>query len=263
MSILIVEDNTLSAKVLESTLQNHGYEILIARDGKQAVEYLELHPEIDGIITDMVMPNTNGVELIKILKQRPEWSELPVVICSSMNAKEVAGASDGLMGFHHLLKPINSDSLLHTVKQASAKQRPIMQNGNQIMSRLGVDDQGFVELVDEFLKLVEEKIEVLQQEGAATENLEFNDLLEGAKLLGAERIMNAIDRYGKVGMTGEHRSSTATSPLLLREFKALRCYLNAYSVQNSGPSQSAPKKIQTSGSSSDMFVAWQPDNLNR
>ena len=54
----------ISSRVLEHTLDKHGYETLTARDGEQALEHLESHPEIEIVITDIMMPKTDGVELV-------------------------------------------------------------------------------------------------------------------------------------------------------------------------------------------------------
>ncbi len=84
MNVLIVEDNPISATVLEHTLDKHGYDTITAHDGKQALTCLESHPEIDLVITDIVMPNSDGVELVRRIKERDEWNDIPILVCTSL-----------------------------------------------------------------------------------------------------------------------------------------------------------------------------------
>src|SRR5262245_37534452 len=84
MNVLIVEDNAISATVLEHTLDKHGYETLTASDGDEALSFLESHPEIELVITDLVMPKTDGVELVSKIKERAEWNSIPILVCTSM-----------------------------------------------------------------------------------------------------------------------------------------------------------------------------------
>src|SRR5258707_14599912 len=109
MNILIVEDNPISATVIEHTLDKHGYETLTAHDGGEALGYLESHPEIELIITDLVMPNTDGVELVRRIKERKEWNAIPILVCTSMrpeNANERLAGQD----CKFVLKPIKSET---------------------------------------------------------------------------------------------------------------------------------------------------------
>ena len=88
MNVLIVEDNPISATVLEHTLDKHGYETITAHDGEQALTYLESHPEIELVITDLMMPKTDGVELVRRIKERDEWNTIPILVCTSMRPEK-------------------------------------------------------------------------------------------------------------------------------------------------------------------------------
>src|ERR1043166_8712801 len=84
MSVLIVEDNLISAKVLEHTLGKGGYKTMTARDGKQGLECLESHPDVELVITDMVMPRIDGAQFIRKLRERNEWTDIPVLVGTSL-----------------------------------------------------------------------------------------------------------------------------------------------------------------------------------
>jgi len=230
MNVLVVEDNPISAKVLEHTLDKHGYETLTARDGKQALEYLESHAEIQLVITDIVMPNTDGVELVRRIKEHPEWSDIPILVCTSMNPMSVNKWIAG-EGCKYLFKPIRSDSLIQKVKEAFAQQPPILQNPDQTMPQIGLDSQAFFEVLEECLKVVKDKINLLEQhlKEASADPLDLRDLLEGATLLRAERVMAILTRLDRSGAERTPGMLRSTYTVLLRELKALEHCLMVFS----------------------------------
>lgn len=230
MNVLLVEDNPVSTKVLEHILDKHGYETASARDGEQALEYLEAHPEIQLVITDIAMPNTNGIELIRRIKERPEWSEIPILICTSMKAGNLNDAIP-MQGWKYVFKPIRADSLIQRVKEAFAHQRPVLQNPEQTMSQIGMDSQAFREVLEEFLKVVKAKISQLERQvkEASEQPLDLQDLLEGAKLLRAERVTDILSALVQCPVGKRPEMNRSMYPVLLRELKVMQHYLSLYS----------------------------------
>ncbi len=108
-------------------------ETLTAHDGDQALELLESHPEIELLITDIMMPKTNGVELVRKIKQRYEWNELPILVCTSLKPTSINNAIP-MQGWKYLFKPIKADSLIRMVKEAVSQQRAVLQNPDQTMA---------------------------------------------------------------------------------------------------------------------------------
>jgi CheY-like chemotaxis protein len=230
MNVLIVEDNPISAKVLEHTLDKYGYETLTAHDGDQALEYLESHPEIQLLITDIMMPKTNGVELIRKIKERHEWSELPILVCTSLKPTSINNAIP-MQGWKYLFKPIKADSLMQMVKEAISQQRAVLQNPDQTMAQIGMDSQAFLEILDEFLKIVKDKIALLEErvKQQSDDPVDLQDLLEGAKLVRADRVADILERLNRVGTGTKRESIHSMYPLLLRELKSMQHYLTLYS----------------------------------
>lgn len=229
MTVLVVEDNPISSKVFEHTLDKYGYETLTAHDGEQALELLESHAEIELIITDIMMPNTNGIELVWKIKDRPEWSEIPILVCTSIKPASLIN-SIPMQGWKYLFKPIRANHVMEKVKEAFAQQRSALQNPDQTMSQIGMDSQAFREILDEFLKLVKDKIIQLEQQvnKASAESLDLQDLLEGARLLRAERVIDILDKLDRCSAGGKSEMIRSTYPWLLRELKAVQHYLTVY-----------------------------------
>ena len=231
MNVLIVEDNPISATVLEHTLDKYGYETLTAHDGDQALEYLESHPEIQLIITDIVMPKTNGIELVKKIKERPEWRELPILVCTSLKTTSIYN-SIPMQGSKHLFKPINAGSLMQMVKEAISQQRSVLQNPDQTMTQICMDSQAFIEILDEFLKVVKDKITQLEEHIKQKSDvpLDLQDLMEGAKLLRADRVTDNLARLNRIGAGKKREMIDSIYRPLLRELKATQYYLTLYSA---------------------------------
>lgn len=232
MSVLIVEDNPISSKVLEHTLDKYGYETLTAGDGEKALEFLDAHPEIQLVITDLVMPKTDGMELVRRIKERPEWSDIPIILCTSKTPASIANRYP-MEGWKFEFKPIRADSLLGKVKASLAQQRPIMQNADQTMSQIGIDSQSFLDILDEFLKLIKDKIIRLEQHVKESSeqplDIDMGNLMEGAKLLRADRVTDILERLSRSLAGLKQESISSLYPLLLRELKALQHYLALYS----------------------------------
>ena len=163
MKILIVEDNPISATVLEHTLDKHGYDTLTAHDGEEALSHLESHPEIELIITDLVMPNTDGIELVHRIRERKEWHAIPILVCTSMRPENATQRLNG-HGWKFILKPINAESLIQKVNEAIAQQTKVLQDPAITMGQIGLDTGAFAEVVDKFSETVNENIIRLEQQ---------------------------------------------------------------------------------------------------
>lgn len=81
-TILIADDNTEIRSIIKFTLQFKGYTVIEAEDGKVAFEILQKGTPVDLLISDIDMPNVNGMELLRKIRQELGNTTLPIVICS-------------------------------------------------------------------------------------------------------------------------------------------------------------------------------------
>ena len=81
MKILIVDDNDDFLSLMETLLEGHGFQPLIARDGKQAREFLEDH-RVDAIISDVFMPTLDGVRFHSYVREFLGYRDLPFIFMS-------------------------------------------------------------------------------------------------------------------------------------------------------------------------------------
>lgn len=113
--VLIVDDAISLRQTLTLTLQKSGYQVLQAQNGIEALEQLQLHPEIQLVISDLEMPRMNGFELLSHIRQHPNLTKLPVVILTSRNAEKHRQLAESLGANGYLTKPYLEDNFVSTI----------------------------------------------------------------------------------------------------------------------------------------------------
>ena len=113
MKILVCDDESEIRKVLRLLLENAGYEVCEAVDGRAAVEAVRLDGGIDLCIMDIMMPNMSGVEATREIRK---FSSVPILFLTakSLGADKAAAYSSG--GDDYLVKPFSSAELLMKVE---------------------------------------------------------------------------------------------------------------------------------------------------
>jgi len=116
-TILVVEDEPTVRDLAVTILGSHGYQVLAASDGIQALEIGEVQDgPIHLLLTDVVMPEMSGRELAEHLRAR--WSEMRVLYMSGYSSEVVADYGVLNEGVFVLPKPFTLDSLTRTVRAA-------------------------------------------------------------------------------------------------------------------------------------------------
>ncbi|MFC1752792.1 GDP-mannose 4,6-dehydratase [Thermoproteota archaeon] len=85
--LLLIEDEHDIAQIIASRLENHGFEVNQAHSGKEALKFIQTN-EIDLILLDVFMPDANGYELAKQLKENPKTAGVPIVMLTADSSQE-------------------------------------------------------------------------------------------------------------------------------------------------------------------------------
>ena len=114
--ILVVDDSASIRNMVSFTLQQKQYETVEASDGIEGLSKAKLS-KFDLVITDVNMPNMDGIELCKELRLLPEFKFTPVLMLTTESSSDMKmrGKSAGATGW--LVKPFNPDKLLATIKR--------------------------------------------------------------------------------------------------------------------------------------------------
>ncbi len=115
-SILAVDDSASMRQMVSFTLKGAGYEVVEASDGVEALNVARGR-SVNLVITDVNMPNMDGITLIQQLRTLPNYKFTPMLMLTTESAadKKQAGKSAGATGW--IVKPFNPDQLLATVKK--------------------------------------------------------------------------------------------------------------------------------------------------
>jgi twitching motility two-component system response regulator PilH len=115
-TVLVVDDSSALREMIAGLLVNAGLTVLEAKDGAEAMKKIEVSPP-DLVVVDIVMPNINGYELTRWIKNNPKTQDVPVVICSSKGEEfdRYWGMKQGADAY--IAKPFRPDEMVETVKQ--------------------------------------------------------------------------------------------------------------------------------------------------
>jgi signal transduction histidine kinase/DNA-binding response OmpR family regulator/CHASE3 domain sensor protein len=114
--ILITDDDVRNIFSLTKALEKYKVEVVVAMDGKHALQQIKEHPDVDVVLMDMMMPEMDGYETIRELRKMPKFTRLPIIAITakSMTGERekciMAGASD------YISKPVDIDQLLSLLR---------------------------------------------------------------------------------------------------------------------------------------------------
>lgn len=114
-NILIVEDDELMIKILNFIIKKEGHNVIVARDGNEAIKKIE-EQSPDMIITDIMLPYKSGLEIISFVKQ--SHLNIPVIAISALGGEERTVVEAFELGVDDFIcKPFNPNELVLRVKR--------------------------------------------------------------------------------------------------------------------------------------------------
>lgn len=115
-SILAVDDSASMRQMVSFTLKGAGYDVVEASDGVEALNIARTR-SVSLVITDVNMPNMDGISLIRELRALPSYKFTPLLMLTTESSadKKQQGKAAGATGW--IVKPFNPEQLLNTVKK--------------------------------------------------------------------------------------------------------------------------------------------------
>ena len=112
--ILIVEDNAINMRLLDSLMQTQGFETILSIDGTDTLELAhDHHPDL--IILDSALPYLSGVEIVQMLKRDSTLAHIPVIAMTAYAKLADEGKFRGKGFDGYLAKPVSALDILNTV----------------------------------------------------------------------------------------------------------------------------------------------------
>jgi signal transduction histidine kinase/DNA-binding response OmpR family regulator len=113
--ILVIDDIPANLEMIGSYLEDAGYEVMAAQDGKKGIEIAaRTRPEL--ILLDILMPGIDGFETCRRLKQHPSTGDIPVIFLTSLTERELKITGFEAGGVDYIAKPVQIDEVLARVK---------------------------------------------------------------------------------------------------------------------------------------------------
>lgn len=116
--VLLVDDDRMSREAISEWLTEEGFDVIAVADGAEATQHI--YDGINVIVTDLKMPRTDGLELLKIARQKAPHAA--VIMVTAHGTVDSAVAALQLGAFDYLTKPVKPEELSHRIRQAIDKQ---------------------------------------------------------------------------------------------------------------------------------------------
>jgi DNA-binding NtrC family response regulator len=187
--ILVMEDETTVAKGLEMVLSEVGYQVALAATGHAALDTL-LEKQFDLLVADLRLPDMDGMDVIKLVKQK--WPATEVVVITGYSSVNSAVTSMKLGAYDYLAKPFSEDQIKESIRSALEIREVRKGPANQIARRVEVEEE----------KLIQKR-EVIRVLNRTAEDADFwHDLMENGS--------TALDGYD---LSQEARAAIASGDL--------------------------------------------------
>ncbi|WP_120240513.1 response regulator [Marinifilum flexuosum] len=114
--ILVVDDKPSMSQLMVRFLQT-SFEVTTKNDGLQAISWLQSGNIPDIILTDLQMPNMDGIELIKRIKESGYFNDIPIIVLSSQESSNVRVECLKLGAEDYIMKPFNPEELMIRIER--------------------------------------------------------------------------------------------------------------------------------------------------
>jgi DNA-binding response OmpR family regulator len=111
-TILLVEDDFDLRDIIQDILEDEGYDVVPAHDGRQALEYLRStqDPKPDAVVLDLMLPHVSGWEVLDATRSEIELGTIPVIVISAAERQRPVGVAE------FFKKPFNLERLLQSIR---------------------------------------------------------------------------------------------------------------------------------------------------
>ncbi len=223
MKILVAEDNAVTATLMVGVLSRQGYTVVLAHNGSEALNLLASDPGIRGVITDIMMPESSGLDLLRAMRAHETWKNLPTIITTVRDDGETVAQAVALGCKEYVLKPVRPARLIERVTKVFQQEKAVLLSSSEVISRYSLTSEAYRRIAKNFAAQVDQAIEALQKSSinsSAIHRVDFTPIVESTTLLGAERLMAALEEASPTAMSQTLTPLQCTS--LLEELQLVR-----------------------------------------
>jgi DNA-binding response OmpR family regulator len=120
--LLVVDDNEMNRDTLSRHLERQGHTVIVAENGRQALEMVQTHP-FDLVLLDVMMPEMNGYQVLRCLKGDDTWRDIPVIMISALDEMDSVVRCIEMGAEDYLPKPFDPVLLRARISASLEKKR--------------------------------------------------------------------------------------------------------------------------------------------
>jgi CheY-like chemotaxis protein len=144
--ILLIEDDLVTCHIMTALLKRLRHPHVVAHNGAEATEAVSKHP-IDLMIADLMLPDTNGLDLIEQILVRPHLQDIPVMFCTAHADPKTVERALAVGAVDFVKKPINVDAFAGRIERALKRAPARWESWREMIKRLRVDSRTFQPLL--------------------------------------------------------------------------------------------------------------------
>ncbi len=200
--VLVVDDEEAYRTLMAGHLERKGLEVATAGDGPSAVDVIERDGPFDVVVTDLMMPNMSGLDLLQAIKDREPATEVIMITASNEVSKAIIAMREG-GAYDYLLKPLESINELSLTVVRAIQHRELLQEQDRLHAELDREASRLQALVtySSEVMLLADADDVIEVANPAAQELLGEEDLEGslaADVLPIE-LYGLIDAWRKMG----------------------------------------------------------------
>lgn len=212
-TILVVDDDPVSVRLLEMTIGRNGYASASASSAAQALAWLETAETVEMVITDQNLGGMSGLELFSAIHRHPRFRRLPVILCTGVADRATIEEAMRLGIRHFIVKPIMPRVVMEKVAAVVAERPRVMESKVSAMARLQLTDAEYKALIHSsqtHIAGLRQELDQAHKNGDRVSTILIaGRLREPASLLDAARLLAAIERLESTGTWHELEQAIA------------------------------------------------------
>ena len=205
-----------------------GYTAVLARNGFNALCLLGTHPDVQGVITDIMMPESSGLNLLRAMREHESWRYLPAIVTTVRDDGETVAEAVRLGCKGYILKPVRPARLIERMVSIFGQDKVILISSPEIVSRYSLNPETYQRIARNFYLQIDQAIARLKCWSTNFPTLdreEFTPIVESATLLGAERLQAVLEAVSSVA--GSPKLTPHKRARLMDELQQVRRVLGA------------------------------------
>lgn len=116
-TVIVAEDSPPNRKILAHLLTKFGFHVIACEHGAEAWEQLQANPSAVAVISDIMMPNMDGLALLKVIRENDAFVNIPVLLVTAISDKEYIEQARALRVSGYILKPVTYERVLKKLKE--------------------------------------------------------------------------------------------------------------------------------------------------